>query len=150
MQTRPARIVFSVILVVVGLVTAVLAANVAFGGIRTLGWQGTADFLTVTDQAAFDIRDNHVRFFGGLFLVLGVFLVVAATNVQRFRGALLLAFALVFAGGLARFTQGQPEVTFGPAIITSAIVELVLMPALFVWLWRSPAAAKAATATADK
>jgi hypothetical protein len=69
-------------------------------------------------------------------LALGAFFILAATNPRRYRAALLLAFTLMFAGGLARFTQLEPGVTFGPAIIVSALVELVLMPVLAVWVWR--------------
>lgn len=140
------RIAFSAILVIIGAVCAFYASNVAFGGLHTLGLQGSTDYFTVTDEATYALRDNHVRFYGGIFLALGLFLILAATNVQRFRGGLYLAFALVFVGGLARLTQLQPEVTFGPSNLLSAIVELALMPALFVWLWRSPKLAEVSPA----
>ena len=133
-----ANIAFRTILVIVGAVSVYVSINVAFGGLHTLGWQGSTEYFTVTDEATFALRDNHVRFYGGLFLALGAFLIVAATNPHRFRGALYLAFALVFVGGLARLTQLQPEVTFGPTNLLSAVVELALMPAMFVWLWRTP------------
>ena len=132
-----ARIAFRAILVIVGAVSTVVALNVAFGGIHTLGWQGTPDFFTVTDDTAFLLRDGHARFFGGTFLVLGLFLIVASFDVTRFRGGLYLAFAMMFAGGLARFTELAPQVMFGPDVLLSTTVELVLMPVLFVWLWRS-------------
>ena len=138
------RIAFRAILVIVGAVCAFYAANVAFGGLHTLGLQGPTDYFTVTDEATYALRDNHVRFYGGIFLALGLFLILAATNVQRFRGGLYLAFVLVFAGGIARLTQLQPEVTFGPSNLLSAIVELALMPVLFIWLWRTPAVNPAA------
>ena len=131
------RIAFSAILIIVGAVSAFYATNVAFGGLHTLGLQGSTDYFAVTDEATYALRDNHARFYGGIFLALGLFLILAATNVQRFRGGLYLAFVLVFAGGLARLTQLQPEVTFGPSNLLSAIVELALMPVLFIWLWRS-------------
>lgn len=133
-----ANLAFRAILVIVGAVCVFVSINVAFGGLRTLGWQGSTDYFTVTDESTFALRDNHVRFYGGLFLALGAFLIVAAINPQRFRGALYLAFALVFVGGLARLTQLQPEVVFGPTNLLSAVVELALMPAMFVWLWRTP------------
>ncbi len=131
-----ANIAFRIVLVIVGAVSAVIAVNVAFGGLHTLGWQGPTDYFTVTDEANFAIRDNHARFFGGVMLALGAFFILAATNPRRYRGALLLAITLMFAGGLARFTQFELGVTFGPAIIVSALVELVLMPVLAVWVWK--------------
>ena len=135
-RTRASRIAFSAILFIVGAVSVFVSLNVAFGGLRTLGWQGPTDYFSIADQAQFAIRDNHARFFGGMFLALGLFLMLAATNVARYRSALLLAFALIFAGGLARLTQLQFDITFGPAIVVSAAAELVLMPVLFVWLLR--------------
>lgn len=130
------NIVFRIVLVIVGAVSAVIAVNVAFGGLQTLGWQGPTDYFTVTDGANYAIRDNHARFFGGVMLALGAFFILAATNPRRYRAALLLAVTLMFAGGLARFTQLEPGVMFGPAIIVSTLVELVLMPVLAVWVWK--------------
>ena len=78
------RFLFRAILVIVGAVSAYVSINVAFGGLHTLGWQGATDYVTVTDDATY---------------ALGAFLILAATNPQRFRGGLALAFALVSVGG---------------------------------------------------
>jgi hypothetical protein len=142
---RPQDVVFRVLLVIIGGVSVYVSLNVAAGGLHTLGWQGSGDYFTVTDDAAYALRDNHARFYGGLFLALGAFLLLAATNPQRYRGGLLLAFVLVFVGGLARLTQMQPEVVFGPSNLLSAITELVVMPLLFVWLWRARPTPKSAS-----
>ncbi len=123
------RFLFRAILVIVGAVSAYVSINVAFGGLHTLGWQGATDYVTVTDDATY---------------ALGAFLILAATNPQRFRGGLALAFALVSVGGLARLTQLQPDVTFGSSNLLSAVTALVIMPAMFVWLWRTPKVSPAA------
>ena len=125
---------FRVVLVALGLISAFVAANVAFGGLDTLGWQGPTDYFRVTDQDGFLIRDSHARFYGGVYLGIAGFLILAASNVSRYRTALALTFTLIFFGGLARLTQLEPSVVFGPALIVSTIVELVGMPALAVWL----------------
>jgi hypothetical protein len=113
---RPQDVVFRVLLVIIGGVSVYVSLNVAAGGLHTLGWQGSGDYFTVTDDAAYALRDNHARFYGGLFLALGAFL-----------------------------TQMQPEVVFGPSNLLSAITELVVMPLLFVWLWRARPTPKSAS-----
>src|SRR5262245_55136344 len=99
--------------------------------------QGQTRFFEVIDERGYLLQDNHNRFFGGLYGGIGLFLILAATNPQRYRQGLNLMFFLTFMGGLARFTALRPDVIFGPAIVGSLIVELVLMPILFVWLARS-------------
>lgn len=143
-MSRLSSMALSAVLIVLGALSAFVAINVAFGGILTLGWQGSTDFVTITDQGVFDVRDSHTRFYGGVYLGIGLFFILAATNIRRYQSALFVVLALVFMGGLARLTQLQPEVTFGPAIITSMLIEIVLMPALFLWVraeTRQPAVA---------
>ena len=83
------------------------------------------------------MQDNHVRFLGGVFGALGVFLILGATNLKKYQAGLNLAFGLTFIGGLARFTSLRPDVVFGPDVIMSALGELVLMPILYFWLSRT-------------
>lgn len=125
---------FRVILAIVGLLSVLIGINVGGGGILTLGLQGSVSFMQVTDQAAFLVRDSHIRYFGGLYLGVGLFLILAATNPARYQAPLRLVLVLIFLGGLARFTSPQPQVVFGPDIIGSLLAELVLMPLLFFWL----------------
>lgn len=130
-------IALRVVLVLAGLVIILTGLNTALGGMLTLGWQGQTVFFQVTDEHAYLVQDSHIRFLGGLWLGIGLFFLVASTNVQRFRSALVLAFALVFLGGLARFSQMHFEVTFGPEIVGSLIAELVAMPLLYLWVART-------------
>ena len=128
------RIAIRIVLLLAGVSILITGINVAFGGIRTLGWQGERMFVEVTHPAAFLAQDSHVRFLGGLWLGVGLFFIIAATNLGKHRDALLVVLALVFIGGLARLTQLQPETTFGPSIRGSFIAELVGMPILYFWL----------------
>jgi hypothetical protein len=126
-----------VVLVIVGGFFVFVGLNIGFGGIQTLGLQGTTQFLTVTQEARYLVQDNHVRFLGGVFGALGLFLILGASNLKRYQAGLRLAFALTFIGGLARFTSQRPDVVFGPDVLMSVLGELVLMPILYVWLSRT-------------
>jgi hypothetical protein len=127
-------IALRVVLVIAGLLIILTGLNIALGGILTLGWQGQTVFFEVTDQHSYLVQDSHIRFIGGLWLGIGLFFLVAATNVRKYKGALFLAFALIFLGGLARLSQMHLEITFGPQIIGSLIAELVGMPLLYLWV----------------
>lgn len=135
------------VLVVLGLVSAAVAINVAFGGFATLGWQGPRRIVAVTDPDTYLVRDSHVRFYGGLYLGVAIFLVAASGDLVRHRNSLLLVFGLIFAGGLARLTQSEPGVTFGADLGVSTLIELVGMPLLAVWLVRATRAPGAALTT---
>lgn len=128
-------------LVLAGLNTAFTGLNRALGGIATLGWQGATDFLAVVDQHQYLIQDNHSRFLGGVWAGVGVLLLVASFDLKRFQPYLVFAFAMIFAGGLARFSTPVPDVLFGPAIMPSLIAELVGIPVLYYWLKRVNAGA---------
>lgn len=57
-----------VVLVLAGVVVCITGINLAFGGIRTLGWQGAFDFIQVIDERRFLAQDSHIRFLGGVWL----------------------------------------------------------------------------------
>ena len=126
--------VLRVVLVVLGAVSAFVAINVAFGGLETLGLQGPTKYFQVTDHDAYLLRDSHARFYGGVYLGIAAFLIVASTNLHKYRSALTAVFAMIFVGGLARLTQVEPGVTFGKDLALSSVIELVGMPAMAVWL----------------
>lgn len=111
--------------------------NVAFGGIETLGLQGSRDFVAVTDATAFAAQDSHVRFFGGVWLGLGLLFSGGAVRLNALRPVLYVACALIFLGGLARFSALRPDVLFGPQLVGSLGAELIGMPLLAFWMWRT-------------
>lgn len=127
---------FRAVLVLAGALVIFLGLNVALGGIPTLKWLGERDFFAITDEAQYRLLDNHIRFFGGLFTATGLFLIFAASDPIRYRQGLLLVFAAIFAGGLARFSAPDISVVFEGEIINSLAAELVLMPVLAFWLSR--------------
>lgn len=123
-----------IVLVLAGAIIIFTGINVAFGGMRTLGWQGESSFFEVTNEHAFLVHDSHIRFLGGLWIGIGLLFVLAQSNLPKHRSALNFAFALVFLGGLTRFSQMHFEITFGPEILGSLLAELVGMPLLYFWL----------------
>lgn len=123
-----------IVLAMLGTVSAFVAINVAFGGLETLGWQGATRYFEITDHHTYLLRDSHTRFYGGVYLGIGVFLILAATNLAKYRTALQVVFSLIFLGGLARLTQGDLSVTFGRDLTVSTLIELVGMPLLALWL----------------
>lgn len=128
------RKIFCAILVIVGLFLIFVGINVGLGGILTLGLQGQVKFFEITNENAFAVQDSHIRFFGGLFGAMGLFMIIAVTNLRKFEMALKLAFVLIFIGGLARFSAMRFDIVFGKEIIGSLFAELVLMPILYIWL----------------
>lgn len=128
--------IFRFVLVLSGALVVFLGLNVALAGIPTMSWLGERPFFSVTDAAQYALIDNHVRFFGGLFTGLGLFIVFAATDPVRYRQALTLTFAAIFVGGLARFSAPEIAVVFENEIVTSLAAELLLMPVLIFWLSR--------------
>jgi hypothetical protein len=135
--TQPATAsatVLRITLAVLGAVSAFVAVNVAFGGLDTLGWHGPTEYFHVTDRDAYLLRDSHAHFYGGVYLAMAVLLLVASTNLRRYRTALNVVFAAIFVGGVARLTQLEPAVTFGKDLAVSSLIELVGMPALALWL----------------
>ncbi|OGB26701.1 MAG: hypothetical protein A3I66_03785 [Burkholderiales bacterium RIFCSPLOWO2_02_FULL_57_36] len=125
--------------------------NIGFGGIATLGWQGQSSFLQVTNEQAFLVQDSHVRFLGGMWLGVGALFFLAATDPAKYRNVLGAALTLIFLGGLARFTQMEFQILFGPDLASSLLAELVGIPLLYFWLLkttRNKSSAKELAATA--
>ncbi|MGI9415032.1 MAG: DUF4345 domain-containing protein [Hyphomicrobiales bacterium] len=125
------------VLVLAGAFIIFTGINIAFGGMLTLGLQGANDFFRVTSEAAYLVQDSHIRFLGGLWIGVGALFVVSVYDLARFRPLLNFAFALVFIGGLARFTMMRTDVLFGPDIAGSLAAELIGMPLLYFWLARA-------------
>ena len=128
--------IFKFILIIIGGFIIFAGINVGFGGIRSLGWQVPADFLTVTNEANFTIQDNHVRFLGGAFGAVGLFLFLAITDLAKYQTTLRFVFILMLIGGLSRLSSLQPSIVFNPAVVTSFFAEIALAPILYFWLGR--------------
>jgi hypothetical protein len=131
-------IVLRIVLLAVGAVMIALGLNVGLGGIPTLGWQGSTDFVSVTNVGAFAAQDNHVRFLGGFWLGAGLLTAAGAVFLNQLRPVLTGIAAMVFVGGLARLSVGDLALVTSAAILPSLAAELVLFPMLALWLWHRP------------
>ena len=126
------------VLALVGAVIVFLGLNVGFGGIQTLGWQGGAvDFFAVTNEPVFAVRDNHIRFIGGVWLGLGLLMFAGSVAFQRLRTVLVSLTAMIFVGGLARLSGGDVAVLLGGNVAPSLVFEIVLMPLLGLWFTKT-------------
>ncbi|MFM9863365.1 MAG: DUF4345 domain-containing protein [Micropepsaceae bacterium] len=125
------------ILVLAGAFVVFTGFDFAVGGIRSLGLEGPVLSLTATDPHALDARDSHARFLGGVWLTVGLVFFASAFRLQAMHTALLAAIAMIFVGGVARFTTYAPEVLLEPSITGSLVAELIGMPILFYWVWNS-------------
>lgn len=126
-----------VVLVLVGIGFIYTGIDNAFGGIMTLGWQGLRDFAQATDPHQYLVRDSHVRFLGGVYLLMGVATTLSATRPAQFKAIVQLILIAAFAGGLARFSQMDLSVTFGQGVLVPLVIELAVMPLLYVWVSRT-------------
>lgn len=124
------------LLFLVGLGVIVLGLNVSLGGIATMGWQGSTDFFAITHQADFLRQDSHVRFLGGVFLGVGLIFVAGSYSLNHLRPALIAVTFLVFVGGIARFSILRADVLTDPGVVGSLIAELLLFPAIGLWIFR--------------
>jgi len=131
-----ARLSLKILLGLIGAVVIWLGLNVSLGGIITLGWQGPTDFLTVENHTAFSVQDNHTRFIAGVWTGVGLFMIIGAIFLEKFKSILLALMVLVFLGGLARLTAGDPALLMSSKIAPSLLMELIVFPLLGLWIYR--------------
>lgn len=127
---------FRTVIFLLGLVALWTGANVALGGIATLGLQGPTDFVAAIHADAYAAHDSHVRFLGGLWLGVGLLFLAGAWNLAPLKPAIQTALVLTIIGGLARFSALRFDVQFGPDILGSFLAEVILMPLLLWWSTR--------------
>jgi hypothetical protein len=96
------------------------ATDFAAGGIISLGLIEPKLAPTIADVPGFDILASAIWF-------------------QRLRVTLLAITFMMFAGGVARFSTGHPDILFGPHVLGGLALEIIAMPILFYWIWHSEA-----------
>ncbi|MCH2164500.1 MAG: DUF4345 domain-containing protein [Marinovum sp.] len=127
----------NLVVVIVGIAIVLLGLNVGLGGIKTLGWQSTRDFVAITDAAVFHAQDSHIRFIGGVWFGVGAVFIIGGFALRLFRSTLIILSAMIAIAGLFRFSNMNPEVIFSVAIVPSLAFELVGFPLLAWWLMAS-------------
>jgi hypothetical protein len=129
--------ILRVILILSGLFIIFTGLNVVLGGVMTMGWQGATDFVKVTNEHAYLIRDSHTRFYGGVWFAMGLMFILSTMDLKKYLPILQAMFVFIFIGGLARLGQMRFAVTFSADLIGSVIAELIGMPILFFWLGKA-------------
>ena len=137
MQKVKSSIVLKIVVALAGAVIVFLGLNVGLGGIRTLGWQATGDFISVTDAARFETQDSHIRFIGGVWFGVGAMFLIGVFALDRLRPTLISLCAIIAVAGLFRLSVMDASVIFSAAVAPSLALELVGFPLLAWWLVRS-------------
>jgi hypothetical protein len=122
------------VVVIVGAVIVFLGLNVGLGGIKTLGWQSTRDFVSITDATTFHAQDSHIRFIGGVWFGVGAAFLIGGFAMRTFRPTLIILSAMIAIAGLFRLSGMDTGVIFSAAIAPSLAFELVGFPLLAWWL----------------
>ena len=126
-----------IILFLIGSVIIWLGLDVGLGGMNTLGWQGETNFFEVTNPEVFAIRDSHLRFIAGVWMAVGLLMIAGAFALRSMRSILIALMAMVFVGGLMRFSSGDPSLFLSSDIAPSLFGELLLFPLLGFWVHRA-------------
>lgn len=80
--------------------------------------------------------DNTFRFFGAVWLTIGVGLLISIRNPHHYTDIFRLAVVAVFLGGIGRIISAV-SVGISPEMIGPTLLELILAP-IMVWLhWKT-------------
>jgi hypothetical protein len=124
----------NLVVVIVGAAIIFLGLNVGLGGIKTLGWQTTRDFVAITDAAIFNAQDSHIRFIGGLWFGVGATFLIGGIAMRTLRPTLIILSAMIAIAGLFRLSDIDSGVIFSAAMAPSIALELIGFPLLAWWL----------------
>ena len=124
----------NLVVVIVGSAIIFLGLNVGLGGIKTLGWQTTRDFISITNAATFHVQDSHIRFIGGIWFGVGAAFVIGGFAMRTFRPTLIILSVMIAVAGLFRLSGIDSGVIFSAAIAPSLVLELFGFPLLAWWL----------------
>ncbi|MEO1056459.1 MAG: DUF4345 domain-containing protein [Actinomycetota bacterium] len=124
-------------LLLVGLFIVFFSLNMSVGGFETLGWEGRADFVEVTNTEDYGMQDSHVRFASGVWTGLGLVFLAATRWLQELRTLVLGGLGVMFIGGLARLSAADASVLTSADILFALTLELIFVPLLAWWVHRS-------------
>lgn len=124
----------NVVLGLVGLVIMAMGVNVGMGGIPTLGWFGSDEFILVAGTEVYDVNDNHIRFLGGVWFGVGAAFLVGCFKIEQLRQTLIYLCMVISIAGLFRFSAMNFDVVFSAALAPSLAFEIIGFPLLAWWL----------------
>lgn len=104
-----------------------------FTGMQADAMLGAPVTPEMASQPSFDSQD---RFYGITFSLLGVALLIGATDLRRYRPIIVAVFGVLFMAGVARVVAWVLHGAPSPAIAGILYADLLLPPVLFWWLRR--------------
>jgi hypothetical protein len=78
--------------------------------------------------------DSQNRFYGITFSLLGVALLISATDLRRYEPIVIATLGVLFAAGIARAIAWTLHGAPSPMIIVIVFADLLLPPTLYFWL----------------
>lgn len=125
-------IVFKILVWACGLVLILAGGNDALRGAAVRG-----DFGELGELVNSPMLNFTIRFLGTALAGFGGMMILFSSDLSRYRAPLILAFVVVILGGLSRVASilqlGMPQGQ-ETTVYAIAAVELILVPALLVWL----------------
>ena len=123
---------FKILVCICGLIVILAGANDVWKGASAEG-----DFGDLGEHVTGPMLNFTIRFLGTVLAGFGVLMILFATNLERYRPPLMVALSVVILGGLGRVGSIiQHGTAPGHEVTMYSIlgVELILVPALLVWL----------------
>jgi Domain of unknown function (DUF4345) len=80
--------------------------------------------------------DSQNRFYGITFSLLGVVLLISATDLRRYEPIVLATLGVLFLAGLARVVAWVLHGTPSPALVAITCADLLLPPLMYYWFNR--------------
>lgn len=89
------------------------------------------------EMAAEPSFDSQNRFYGVTFSLLGVALLIAATDLRRYEPIVYAVLGFLFLAGVGRVVAWMLHGAPSPAIAAITFADLLLPPIFYFWLKRS-------------
>lgn len=109
----------------------ILHLVLGLGADAMLGSPVTAEMVA---QPSFDAQN---RFYGVTFALLGVVLLIGATDLKRYSPVVVATLGILFAAGIARVVAWIVHGAPAPILIFILVADLLIPPLLYVWMQRS-------------
>lgn len=126
-------IIFKTLLILCGLIGVGTGANDWLRGASVKG-----DFGELAEHENAPMLNFTLRFLGGIWMGFGALLVLFATDIERYRPALILALSMVILAGIGRvisINRHGIDPKTRTTVYSILAVELMLVPILLAWLF---------------
>lgn len=137
MTAKQSSNLFKIIVAIIAVVPILTGVGDLINGVASQLDFGMPNTAAVTDP----MLNSSFRFFAGIWLGVGLFMLLFITNLPKYFTALMLLFATIIIAGVGRIITisqvGLPEPTSGfVLVIVAVVIELIIVPLLMVWLAR--------------